>query len=79
MRRLGGIFSIAIGSVGPFGLRTVEPSYPHYMRQYRYDWQSGRRECQWNGPVWPFQTTQVLQGMGKLCSTIISTRTRYPL
>ena len=46
---------------GPFGLRTVEPGYPHYMQQYRYA--DASPECQWNGPVWPFQTTQVLQGM----------------
>ena len=51
---------------GPFGLRTVEPSYEHYMRQYRYDKSTGLRECQWNGPVWPFQTTQVLLGMANL-------------
>lgn len=46
---------------GPAGLRTVEPSYPHYMRQFRYE--GTAPECQWNGPVWPFQTTQVLAGM----------------
>lgn len=49
---------------GPAGLRTVEPSYEHYMRQYRYEGTSP--ECQWNGPVWPFQTTQVLVGMANL-------------
>jgi hypothetical protein len=49
---------------GPAGLRTVEPSYEHYMRQYRYEGIS--RECQWNGPIWPFQTTQVLAGMANL-------------
>ncbi|KAF2130700.1 hypothetical protein P153DRAFT_430051 [Dothidotthia symphoricarpi CBS 119687] len=46
---------------GPHGLRTVEPSYQYYMRQYRYEGTSP--ECQWNGPVWPFQTTQVLTGL----------------
>jgi len=48
---------------GPGGLRTTEPSYEYYMRQYRYDAATGLRECQWNGPVWPFQTTQVLTGL----------------
>ncbi|RST32241.1 glycogen debranching protein [Sphingomonas ginkgonis] len=48
---------------GAAGLRTVEPSYPFYMRQFRYDKATGRPECQWNGPAWPFQTTQVLQGL----------------
>ncbi|MHB8286077.1 MAG: MGH1-like glycoside hydrolase domain-containing protein, partial [Caulobacteraceae bacterium] len=51
---------------GAFGLRTNAPSYPNYMRQYRYDKASGGRECQWNGPVWPFQTTQVLVGLANL-------------
>jgi hypothetical protein len=45
----------------PAGLRTVEPSYEYYMRQYRYE--GTRPECQWNGPVWPFQYTQVLSGL----------------
>ena len=26
---------------GPHGLRTVEPSYPHYLQQYRYDRATG--------------------------------------
>ncbi|SFP57195.1 discoidin domain-containing protein [Sphingomonas rubra] len=54
---------------GAAGMRTVEPSYQHYMRQYRYEGgghTGGSRECQWNGPVWPFQTTQVLLGMANL-------------
>jgi hypothetical protein len=51
---------------GAFGLRTNEPSYPHYMQQYRYDAASGGRECQWNGPAWPFQTTQALGAMANL-------------
>jgi len=54
------------GFAGAAGMRTVEPGYQYYMRQYRYDKDSGRRECQWNGPVWPFQTTQVLMGMANL-------------
>lgn len=54
------------GLGGSYGLRTVGPSYEYYMRQYRYDAPTGLRECQWNGPVWPFQTTQVLMGMQNL-------------
>lgn len=46
---------------GPHGLRTVGPTYQYYMRQYRYE--GTEPECQWNGPVWPFQTTQVLTGL----------------
>lgn len=49
---------------GPHGLRTVGPTYEYYMRQYRYVEENGRQpECQWNGPVWPFQVTQVLTGL----------------
>ncbi len=54
---------------GPAGMRTVEPSLPYYMQQFRYDGGGhggGRPECQWNGPIWPFQTTQVLTGMANL-------------
>lgn len=46
---------------GSHGLRTVEPTYQYYLRQYRYE--GSAPECQWNGPVWPFQTTQALAGM----------------
>jgi len=51
---------------GPTGLRTVEPSYPRYLVQYRYDGKMGLRECQWNGPSWPFQTSQTLTGLANL-------------
>jgi hypothetical protein len=51
---------------GPFGLRTVEPSYARYMVQYRYDAATGLRECQWNGPSWPFQTSEALTAMANL-------------
>lgn len=52
------------GFGGAAGLRTVEPTYPYYLRQYRYE--GSAPECQWNGPVWPFQTTQVLLGLANL-------------
>ncbi|MGH2644449.1 MAG: MGH1-like glycoside hydrolase domain-containing protein, partial [Chitinophagaceae bacterium] len=51
---------------GRYGLRTVEPSYQYYMKQYRYDAFAGLRECQWNGPSWPFQTCMVLRGMANV-------------
>jgi hypothetical protein len=51
---------------GPHGLRTVEPSYQYYMKQYRYDKPTGNPECQWNGPSWPFDTTLVLGAMANL-------------
>lgn len=49
-----------------YGLSTVEPTYQYYMRQYRYDSVSGQKECQWNGPIWPFQTTSALNGLSNL-------------
>jgi hypothetical protein len=49
---------------GKAGMRTVEANYEYYMRQYRYLGKDP--ECQWNGPVWPYQTTQVLHGMANL-------------
>jgi hypothetical protein len=49
-----------------YGLRTVEPSYPRYLTQYRYDRATGQPECQWNGPSWPFQTSQALTGLANL-------------
>jgi hypothetical protein len=49
---------------GKAGMRTVEKSYEYYMRQYRY--LGPDPECQWNGPIWPYQTTQVLTGMANL-------------
>jgi hypothetical protein len=54
------------GFAGPHGLRTVEPSYQYYMKQYRYDAPTGNPECQWNGPSWPFDTTLVLGAMANL-------------
>jgi hypothetical protein len=50
--------------LGDAGLRTVEPSYPRYMTQYRFE--GTRPECQWNGPSWPFQTSQLLTGLANL-------------
>jgi hypothetical protein len=65
------------GFSGPFGLRTVEPSYQFYMKQYRYDKATGRPECEWNGPSWPFDTTMVLGGMANLLNdysqTVVTT------
>jgi hypothetical protein len=51
---------------GPMGLRTVEPSYARYLTQYRYDQATGLRECQWNGPSWPFQTSQALTAIANV-------------
>jgi len=50
--------------LGKYGLRTWEPSCQYYMKQYRYE--GTRPECQWNGPSWPYQTTQALIGMANM-------------
>ncbi|WP_225007175.1 MGH1-like glycoside hydrolase domain-containing protein [Novosphingobium percolationis] len=49
---------------GKAGPRTVEAGYEYYLRQYRY--LGDAPECQWNGPIWPYQSTQVLLGMANL-------------
>ena len=64
---------------GPFGMRTVEPGYQYFMRQYRYDPQTGRPECQWNGPAWPFQETQVLTGIANLINDAAEAKTQAPI
>jgi len=51
---------------GEHGLRTVESTYPKYLTQYRYDAATGRPECQWNGPSWPFQTSQALTALANV-------------
>jgi len=44
----------------PFGLTVCERSHPYFTVSY-----SGH-ECQWNGPSWPFATTQTLKAMSNL-------------
>jgi hypothetical protein len=65
---------------GPYGLRTAEPSYPRYLTQYRADQATRIPECQWNGPSWPFQTSQVLTALANLLddySQSVITRADY--
>ena len=42
--------------LGRFGLRTADASHPEYMRCFDH-------ECLWNGPVWPFATSQTLSAV----------------
>ena len=37
----------------PYGLTVADQSHPRFMEPHRH-------ECLWNGPIWPFATTQVL-------------------
>lgn len=47
--------------LGAYGFRTNEPSYQYYFKQFVM--YMGQRGSQWNGPSWPYQTSQVLTGM----------------
>ena len=42
--------------LAPYGLRTADAGHPDYMKPYGH-------ECLWNGPVWPFATSQTLAAM----------------
>jgi hypothetical protein len=50
--------------LGKYGLRTNEPSYQYYFKQFVF--YMGQRGSQWNGPSWPYQTSQLLAGMANL-------------
>jgi hypothetical protein len=50
--------------LGKYGMRTNEPSYEYYFKQFVY--YMGQRGSQWNGPSWPYQTSQLLTGMANL-------------
>ena len=41
----------------PYGLTTAERSHPYFQIKYE------GHECQWNGPSWPFATTQTLKSL----------------
>ncbi len=47
--------------LGAYGFRTNEPSYEYYFKQFVYF--QGQRGSQWNGPSWPYQTSQALTAM----------------
>jgi hypothetical protein len=47
--------------LGKFGLRTNEPSYEYYFKQFVFN--DGKPGSQWNGPSWPYQSSQVITGM----------------
>ena len=43
----------------PFGPTTAERNHPDFMKHHDH-------ECLWNGPSWPFATTQTLTALGNL-------------
>ena len=48
------------GFKAPFGLTVCERSHPFFAINYT------GHECQWNGPSWPYATTQTLKGLSNL-------------
>lgn len=42
--------------LAPYGLRTADASHPEYRKPFPH-------ECLWNGPVWPFATSQTLTAL----------------
>ncbi|MEA4912540.1 MAG: hypothetical protein VB092_08045 [Oscillospiraceae bacterium] len=47
------------GFKAPFGLTTAERRHPRFMEEHPH-------ECLWNGPVWPFATSQTLVAAANL-------------
>jgi hypothetical protein len=47
--------------LGVYGLTTVDRSHPGYAISYK------GHECQWNGPVWPFETSKALTALLHVC------------
>jgi hypothetical protein len=45
------------GFHAPFGPTTAEQGHPHFRIAY------AGHECQWNGPSWPYATSQTLTGL----------------
>ncbi len=46
-----------LGFSAPYGLTVTERSHPYFKISY------DGHECQWNGPTWPFATTQTLKAL----------------
>jgi hypothetical protein len=42
--------------LAPYGLRTADASHPEYRKEFDH-------ECLWNGPIWPFATSQTLTAL----------------
>lgn len=47
----------SLGFAAPYGLTVTERSHPYFKISYE------GHECQWNGPSWPFATTQTLKAL----------------
>jgi hypothetical protein len=63
---------------GGYGFRTNEPSYQYYFKQFVFF--QGQRGSQWNGPSWPYQTSQALTAMANFLNNYsqdVITRSDY--
>ncbi len=48
-----------LGFLAPFGITSLERINPHYMQPFIH-------ACLWNGPVWPYMFSMILNGMANL-------------
>ena len=57
------------GFYAPFGLTVTEQSDPYFKISYE------GHECQWNGPSWPFATTQTLKALANFLNNYSNNKT----
>ena len=57
------------GFYAPFGLTVTEQSDPYFKINYE------GHECQWNGPSWPFATTQTLKALANFLNNYSKNKT----
>lgn len=55
------------GFKAPYGLTVCERAHPYFKIEYT------GHECQWNGPSWPFATTQTLKALANLLNNYTNT------
>ena len=58
-----------LGFAAPLGLTVTEQSHPFFKISY------DGHECQWNGPSWPFATTQTLKAMANFLNYYSNNKT----
>ncbi|WP_199731674.1 MGH1-like glycoside hydrolase domain-containing protein [Cohnella endophytica] len=54
------------GFLAPYGPTTAEKRHPRFMYEHTH-------ECLWNGPSWPFATSQTLTAMANLLNNYVQT------
>ena len=57
------------GFYAPIGLTVTEQSHPYFKISYE------GHECQWNGPSWPFATTQTLKALANFLNNYSNNKT----